>query len=678
MSDSLDEGIATAIFDLLTKGPAEIARLRLERIEYWLGRRKELERKELKLHAALAPDIAKILKGKKMLLFEEMLKSIGYKDSTLVQEMKLGFRVTGWATKSNVFNPGFRAPQLDVEELRSRSQSIRQLLEHKVKSSGDQALDEEIWKQTLEEEKCGWLDGPFTEQEMSAFFASDNWLANRRFGILQNEVLRLIDDYTETLVNATFGARDKVKLPTTDETAMIAKVLLSSVDEFGNVSVQLASGVILSGKVHPSLMDESVRRAVVGRTLDLTKAYRQLAASLFDQWVTNIVVFCPVLNKPVYFRQRPLAFGSCASVWSFNRCSRAIWALGVHIFQLLWSNFFDDYPHLDLQVLSISSRLTSTFLFDLLGWRHSVAEHKCLTFDPVFTALGVQFDFKQAVSGGSFAIGNKPGRVQKLITSMEEILASSRCTSSEASAIRGKLVYIESNAFGRLGRFAMGPIAQRSLALGGSASSIGPDLDSALRWMISHVGCIKPRLVSASSVVEPPLLLFTDGALEGEHLDEATAGAFVFDRQSRRMEHFGLKVPRMLLEHWRELGGSSHVIAQVELLPVLLARIAWPELFLHRSVIVFIDNNSVLFNLVSGYGVAQASRPMLQHLAELDVRAPSRIWFTRVSSEANPADGPSRLDFALVESFGCARIVPPCCKFVSRLTPRFPPRPTLG
>ena len=56
----------------------------------------ELQHQEEQEQAGLEPHLRNILKGKRLRLFETLLTSIDYPDKGLVQDMKRGFRLTGW------------------------------------------------------------------------------------------------------------------------------------------------------------------------------------------------------------------------------------------------------------------------------------------------------------------------------------------------------------------------------------------------------------------------------------------------------------------------------------------------------------------------------------------------------------------------------------------------------
>ena len=429
-----------------------------------------------------------------------------------------------------------------------------------------------------------------------------------------------------------------------DETALIAKVLLSSVVG-SKVEVTLPSGTVLTGDLHSSLRDPAVRRCVVGRTLDLSKAYRQVACSPEDAWAKIIVVWSPVAEAPVFFLQNALPFGAAASVWSFNRASRALWRVGIDEFHLLWSNYVDDYPHIDIHALASSSRATSEAMFALTGWQVSVSDKKTKGFLPSFDALGANFDFGPAVMDSFFLVSNKEGRVAGLQEIVSSAVASGKFTMSEASSFRGKVTYAESYLFGRIARYAMGPVAERAAGAGSMKSAMTTDLERSLNWIVKHLAGAASRKVQVTGEVKQPILIFTDGACEGELFSEVTCGAIIFDPAAMKSEYFGLRVEAAIVQRWKDAGGVDQVIAQAELLPVLLARQVWAEWIRDRSVFFFIDNSSVLHCLINGFTKTQASRSMLLAISADDVKCPCRAWYSRVSSAANPADAPSRLKF---------------------------------
>ena len=82
-----------------------------------------------------------------------------------------------------------------------------------------------------------------------------------------------------------------------------------------------------------------------------------------------------------------------------------------------------------------------------------------------------------------------------------------------------------------------------------------------------------------------------------------------------------------------------------ELLPIVLAKFVWAEVISRRFTLFFVDNNSALFQSVSGSAKNKHSRVILLSSAKADLKNAGFSWYARVPSPSNPADGPSRLDF---------------------------------
>ena len=61
----------------------------------WLKRSLELKDDEQKLHEGMPPYLQKILKGKRLLLWKEILLDLGYPDAQVVDDVISGFSLTG-------------------------------------------------------------------------------------------------------------------------------------------------------------------------------------------------------------------------------------------------------------------------------------------------------------------------------------------------------------------------------------------------------------------------------------------------------------------------------------------------------------------------------------------------------------------------------------------------------
>ena len=260
---------------------------------------------------------------------------------------------------------------------------------------------------------------------------------------------------------------------------------------------------------------------------------------------------------------------------------------------------------------------------------------------------------------GSFEVSNKPSRAVEFHAFVSKVISLQKLSAAEAATVCGRYTYADSQLFGRVGRFALAPVSQRAHS-GGSCQVLHEELKEALLWLDNWIQSAEPRKVSKGKVISP-ILVFTDGAVEGTKHDVVTCGSLAFFPETNTYETFGLKITDELLLEWN--GGVSdrnkQVIGQAELLPVLISVRLWKDRIKNRDVLFFVDNFSALDALIRGYSEACGSRDILREIAEHDMTTPSNPWYARVPSSSNVGDGPSRLDFRIVEQLpNCTRVYP--------------------
>ena len=238
---------------------------------------------------------------------------------------------------------------------------------------------------------------------------------------------------------------------------------------------------------------------------------------------------------------------------------------------------------------------------------------------------------------------------------LADIISVGSITCTQRDSLRGKLQYFERQVYGRAGK-----VIFRALDVGGRAVSgarkLGPGDVIAFRTIMRWVKETVPRAVAPLDDL-PPLVLFTDGAEEGELSNECVScGALIIDPVDNFRQTFGSLIPAELVLEWKRLGGSK-VIAQAELLPVLLAKRLWGKRCFRRRVLCFVDNESAKYACVKFDSASEPSRDILVALAGEELRVQSWTWYSRVSSFSNPADPASRLDLAvMLTKFGAAAV----------------------
>ena len=333
----------------------------------------------------------------------------------------------------------------------------------KLSSSGNHKLDTAVYETTVEERKKGWLDpsGPFSEKDL-ADRLGPAFVINRRFCVEQNSESRAVDDYSASFTNSAYGSPFKLDLGGVDQIASVTKAIVYSIGDDRTVKFVLSDGSTLEGMLHPSLSID-LARTLVGRTLDMSSAYRQLIISVASEWFSVVATYNPNTGATELDLQNSLPFGATAAVYGFNRFSRAIWFVGVKLLSLIWFNFYDDFPHVDWAVMGTSSLDTSERFFELLGWDVSKKPTKRKPFCFLWDALGVTFDFVDTPKG-LIKISNKTSRVAGIADTIDVISKARNLSPREAESILGKVGFAESQTFNRMGSLALSELRTRASA----------------------------------------------------------------------------------------------------------------------------------------------------------------------------------------------------------------------
>ena len=117
----IPDPLIEAVFEVLSKGPTVISNQRIEQCKRILKLVADLKDDEEKLHSAMHPDVAKVLKGKRLLVWKRLLTESGYGDVQVVDEAIAGFPLVGPSTVSDAFPRGATPAQQSVEELKRQA-----------------------------------------------------------------------------------------------------------------------------------------------------------------------------------------------------------------------------------------------------------------------------------------------------------------------------------------------------------------------------------------------------------------------------------------------------------------------------------------------------------------------------------------------------------------------------
>ena len=400
----LVSGLPTEVTETIRKvcstPAADLAKDRTATMRKWLSKVVELGEEERLLKESLAPHVSALMAAKRLKFFEHLLCESGHGDPELFRAICNGFDLAGPIPASNVYKKRKRFATLRTADLRSSAKRIRTGIIHSVRSSGDLEMDNALYEVTQEELRTGWLHGPYRPSDLS-----ESATVTRRFAVRQNNKIRPIDDYTESLVNSTSASGETITLHGVETICATSALMMRHLKTAG-----ASTGLSV-------------------KTWDLHKAYKQLCLSPEALQDSFLAVWCPDKKASEIYGQYVLPFGACASVHGFCRTSYAIWRIAVTLLLVVWTTYFDDYvsmcvpaesKHLDM-ILRISSEAK---------------------------VLGLVLDLSGSPDGFCF-VANTPSRKTELEQTINDVLERGSLSKMEGMRLRGRLLFAESQVFGR-------------------------------------------------------------------------------------------------------------------------------------------------------------------------------------------------------------------------------------
>jgi hypothetical protein len=242
---ALDADSLQAAFDILTRGKIDTLKFRATALARYSALAKQLAAEESNLHDSLDKEVAKVIKGKRTLLLDRMLKEIAYDDPSLISDIREGFRITGDLSDCNEFPSQFKPAAVSREELVDAAVwSVETLMARmadrpcKEKPAEQILIDEAVYQATTDEASNvkGWATGPHTQEFLDLKFGKGKWVPASRFGIRQGEKIRPVDNFSEFQVNASLSSPFKVDLQGVDELVGTARAILFAVADDRSVT----------------------------------------------------------------------------------------------------------------------------------------------------------------------------------------------------------------------------------------------------------------------------------------------------------------------------------------------------------------------------------------------------------------------------------------------------------
>ena len=325
-----------------------------------------------------------------------------------------------------------------------------------------------------------------------------------------------------------------------------------------------------------------------------------------------------------------------------------MWHIGFHLLGLLWSSFYDDFTVISRDVLEKNTSWACESLFDLLGFVYAKDGKKFLPFSEFFKMLGLRFNV-EPFGTGKVLLGHTDERREELCKTIDGLLGAGRISSKDAERLRGRMVFFEGFAFGRVANSAVKSLGR--LCTGGTAVH---EIDAETRVQLEF---LKQRVLDGPPLSIEPFstdtwFIFTDGACEPDQA-LGSVGGVILDQSGKCINFFGEQVPASLME--KLMARSKNPIHDLEVLPIFLAATLWGGMFKAGQVVYYVDNESARMAYIRGSGETPMSSAVISRFVILESQFQHKVWFARVPSHSNLADAPSRLEYDWVRRQGASQ-----------------------
>ena len=555
-------------------------------------------------------------------LWEELTTAASCVDRALLFDLLHGFSIVGPIQRSGRWGL-LQAPDepLSMGELRSRAWEFSQKVIKNVMRCEITEHTAKVWDATMEDVKEGSTLGPFfSEQDVSKFLGTKEWIPTQRFEVVQKNKVRGVDSATVNGVNVATTITEKLELPSTDVNVAALRWLRSHLPE---------------------------RAEVLGWVLDERKAYRQIAVKPDQRRWSVITMREPKEGKIAFFVMLGHSFGLVSAVYNYNCRSAAITDILRRVFFVAAFNFYDDK-------YGFEPAATCSSAFDIAQkvhwWLGAQFDQKKLQLCKDPTILGVTYDLV------SMELKIKQSRKIELLDEISSILSSQVFPPGQAGKLRGKLMFGSSQLWGKIGRAFLRALSERQYTKL-NQSHLSQAIVLALKqwkWLIEEG---PPRPISVSRPRSSDFVIFTDGSFpDGKpgSPSKPWIGGVLFAKGEVPIQ-FGCEVQQQLVAKW--LPRKSQ-IAMVELFATVVALKTFETRIAGSWSLLLVDSEPVQGALVKGYSSREDLCELVGLFWNLALELKINLYIDRVPTDANPADPPSRDNMSVGTNLGWITVDP--------------------
>ena len=221
---------------------------------------------------------------------------------------------------------------------------------------------------------------------------------------------------------------------------------------------------------------------------------------------------------------------------------------------------------------------------------------------------------------------------------------------ADALRLRGRLQFASGQLFGRLAKKALSIVTEHAYA--SKNATLDVETVSALKLYLSCLESQRPRAVRRS--ISQVFLIFTDACFEPDSSSvKAGIGAVLVDSSGKVTHFFATNLKDDLVNDINKSHRKT-IIFELELFAILCAVIGWKQFITNCAVVVYTDNDAVRDCLISCNTSSSNARPILDRYLKVEFQSSFNAWMSRVPTDSNIADAPSRGDCESLCSLGAS------------------------
>ena len=531
---------------------------------------------------------------------KKLLRQLGVGGEAWLDQFAFGFPITGKLSQRFLF-PQAKKSTAGIPRDGLFSSAAARFRERAAKSGMKNAAP--LWDEAMEQVKEGWLlpPVPLSPDGKPLYWKSKRHNVSFRFGVLQADKLRACDDLKHSMTNLACTVETPIQLLSWDHIAQVSSMLSADGGDW--------------------VMFKADHKA----------AYKQLPIDPADQETAIIALRHPSNSRWYGFVTRTLIFGSVAAVLHYNVFSRIIVALVNRYLGIPLLGYFDDFAAIIRKTLGREALAAFTSFCTTLGIQ--LKEEKS-EVGPRVVFLGLLGSFPCAENGWRLSISLTDDKRRKWSALLSSYLKEGRISHRCLEKLIGRLLFSQTAVFGKFARTQLRPLYQKFHSRHYSAA-LSPFEKLIFRWWRDVVEDCTPR-VATPRPRRPHWIIYTDAATDPPLL---CALLFHGGRSSPAL-HTVCSARAPLI--WSYFFRHTALIYGLEMLALVLFFEDSADLLRGSCCWVYLDNNNCLAALVRGDSNTGVIAILVARFWQLAQRYNICVWMSRVRSDLNPADLPTR------------------------------------